>query len=295
MIHYSARSDWGNLEFLPPQQKSALRVVAGNIEDGDFVDRQVKGKTVVFHLAALIGIPYSYISPRSYVRTNIEGSLNLLEAARKHEVERFVHTSTSETYGTAMYTPIDESHPLKGQSPYSASKIGADKIAESYHLSFGVPVATVRPFNTYGPRQSARAVIPTIISQALTRDEVQLGALDPVRDLTYVKDTVDAFIKVAQAEEAIGEVINVGAGAGIQIGELAQKILSLIPCDKSVTVDQSRERPPNSEVFKLICDNRKAAQKAGWTPSHSLSDGLSRTIDFISNHLELYKSHIYSV
>ena len=195
LIHYNSRNDWGNLEFLSSQHKAALRVVAGNIEDSNFVIRQVKGQTVVFHLAALIAIPYSYIAPLSYVRTNVEGTLAVLEAARMHDVEQIVHTSTSETYGTALYTPIDEKHPLQGQSPYSASKIGADKIAESFYRSFNLPVVTVRPFNTYGPRQSARAVIPTIISQALTQSEIRLGALDPVRDLNYVKDTVQGFIK----------------------------------------------------------------------------------------------------
>lgn len=295
MVHYSSRSDWGNLEFLLPQHKSALRVVSGNIEDGDFVARQVKGKEAVFHLAALIAIPYSYVAPLSYVRTNIEGTLNVLEAARRYDVGRIVHTSTSETYGTAMYTPIDENHPLRGQSPYSASKIGADKIAESYYLSFGVPVATIRPFNTYGPRQSARAVIPTIISQALTQDRIQLGSLEPVRDLTYVKDTAQAFIQIAETEEAVGEVINAGGGKGISIGELAKTILSLMQCEKPIAVDQVRIRPLKSEVFTLICDNRKAAETAGWTPRHSLLEGLEKTIDFVSNNLDLYKSARYAV
>src|SRR5437867_3255020 len=185
MLRYSSRCDWGNLEFLPPEDKSRLKVVAGNIEDSDFVAQQVKGKEVIFHLAALIAIPYSYLAPRSYVRTNVEGTLNVLEAARNYGVEKVVHTSTSETYGTALYVPIDEKHPLQGQSPYSASKIGADKIAESYHRSYELPVATIRPFNTFGPRQSARAIIPTIISQALSQSEIKLGSLDPVRDLSY--------------------------------------------------------------------------------------------------------------
>ncbi len=295
MIHYSSRSNWGNIEYLSPRHKSDLRIVSGNIEDGDFVGRQVKGKEAVFHLAALIAIPYSYEAPLSYVRTNIEGTLNVLEAARRYDVERVVHTSTSETYGTAIYTPIDENHPLRGQSPYSASKIGADKIAESYYLSFGVPVATIRPFNTYGPRQSARAVIPTIISQALTQDKIQLGSLDPVRDLTYVKDTTQAFIRIAETEGAVGEVINAGAGKGISIGELAKTILSLMQCEKPIAVDQVRIRPPQSEVFTLICDNRKAQEKAGWTPRHSLREGLLKTIDFVSNNLDLYKSARYAV
>jgi NAD dependent epimerase/dehydratase len=295
MIHYSSRSDWGNIEFLSPQHKSALRIVSGNIEDGDFVSRQVKGKDAVFHLAALIAIPYSYEAPLSYIRTNIEGTLNVLEAARNHDVGRIIHTSTSETYGTAIYTPIDENHPLKGQSPYSASKIGADKIAESYYLSFGVPVTTIRPFNTYGPRQSARAVIPTIISQALSLDKVLLGSLDPVRDLTYVKDTTQAFIKIAQAEDTVGEVINAGAGKGISIGQLANAILSLMQSEKPLVVDQLRIRPPKSEVFTLICDNSKAKEKAGWMPRYSLTDGLTKTIDFLAHNLNLYKSARYTL
>jgi NAD dependent epimerase/dehydratase len=295
MIHYSSRGDWGSLEFLAPKHKSALRVVAGNVEDGDFVSRQVKGKEVVFHLAALIAIPYSYLAPLSYVRTNVEGTLNVLEAVRRHDVARIVHTSTSETYGTAKYTPIDEHHPLKGQSPYSASKIGADKIAECYYLSFGVPVATIRPFNTYGPRQSARAVIPTIISQALTQEKIQLGSLEPVRDLTYVEDTVEGFIKIAETDEAIGDVINVGSGKGISIGELAETVLAVMHLKKPVTVDQARIRPVKSEVFTLLANNAKAAATVGWTPRHSLQQGLAKTIEFVSGNLDLYKSDSYAV
>jgi NAD dependent epimerase/dehydratase len=295
MLHYSSRSDWGNLEFLSPHHKAALQVVAGNIEDSDFVARQVKGKEVVFHLAALIAIPYSYLAPLSYVRTNVEGTLNVLEAARNFAIERVIHTSTSETYGTAIYTPIDEAHPLQGQSPYSASKIGADKIAESYYLSFDVPIATLRPFNTYGPRQSARAVVPTIISQALTQDEVRLGSLDPVRDLNYVKDTVQAFVKTAEAEAAIGEVINVGSGKGITIGDLAALILSLMGCEKSIVLDTRRLRPADSEVFTLICDNRKAGEKIGWQPQYILQEGLLETIEFVSKHPAFYKPTEYAV
>jgi NAD dependent epimerase/dehydratase len=295
MIHYNSRSDWGNLEFLSDEHKSALQVVAGNIEDGGFVARQVEGKEVVFHLAALIGIPYSYAAPQSYIRTNIEGTLNVLEAARQFHVERVIHTSTSETYGTALYTPIDEKHPLQGQSPYSASKIGADKVAESYHRSFDVPVTIIRPFNTYGPRQSARAIIPTIISQALTQSEIRLGSLDPVRDLTFVKDTAQAFIKVAESDSAIGEVLHVGCGKGITIGLLATTILGLMRCEKIVKLDNDRVRPLKSEVFTLICDNRKAMDTIGWSPRYSLEEGLSETIRFISKNLNLYKPKLYTV
>lgn len=295
MIRYNSQSSWGNLEFLSPQHRAALNVVAGNIEDSDFVARQVKNNQVVFHLAALIAIPYSYLAPRSYIRTNIEGTLNVLEAARNFDIERVVHTSTSETYGTAIYTPIDENHPLQGQSPYSASKIGADKIAESYYLSFGLPVSTIRPFNTYGPRQSARAVIPTIISQALTQKEISLGSLDPVRDLTYVKDTVRGFIKVAESEKTIGQVTNVGFGEGITIGELARTILSVMGSDKQIVLDSSRVRPSKSEVFKLICDNTKALTTIDWQPEYSLEAGLKEVITFVSNNQGIFKSDQYAV
>ncbi|MEQ9000827.1 MAG: GDP-mannose 4,6-dehydratase [Coleofasciculus sp. B1-GNL1-01] len=295
IIRYNSQNNWGNLELLSPQHRAALNVVAGNIEDGDFVNRQVKNQHVIFHLAALIGIPYSYIAPRSYIRTNIEGTMNVLEAGRNFDLERIVHTSTSETYGTAKYTPIDENHPLQGQSPYSASKIGADKMAESYYLSFGLPVSTIRPFNTYGPRQSARAVIPTIISQALTQNQIRLGSLDPVRDLTYVKDTVRGFINVAESQQTIGKVTNVGFGKGITIGELAKTILSLMESDKPIVLDNRRVRPSKSEVFKLICDNTQARERTGWQPHYSLEAGLKEVITFVSNNQTLFKSEQYTV
>lgn len=295
MVHYNSRNHWGNLELADPQVCSAIQVTAGNIEDSGFVARQVKGKDVVFHLAALIAIPYSYSAPLSYIRTNVEGTLNVLEAAREYGVQRVIHTSTSETYGTAIYTPIDEKHPLQGQSPYSASKIAADKVAESYFLSFNVPVVTLRPFNTYGPRQSARAVIPTIISQAFSRDEIRLGSLDPVRDLNFVKDTVEAFIRAAETDGIEGEVINAGFGKGITIGDLAQKILSLIGMNKPVVQENQRLRPEKSEVLRLICDNSKAFERMGWQPKYTLEDGLAETIQFVREHIHLYKTNQYTV
>ena len=295
LIRYTSSSDWGNLEFMDERKKRAVQVVAGNIEDSDFVARQVKNKDVIFHLAALIAIPYSYLAPRSYVRTNIEGTLNIMESARNFGVKKVIHTSTSETYGTALYTPIDEKHPLQGQSPYSASKIGADKIAESYYLSFNLPVATIRPFNTYGPRQSARAVIPTVITQALTQSEISLGALDPVRDLTFVKDTVRGFIKIAETDQSIGQTLNVGSGKGITIGKLAETILSLMGSDKPLRQDASRLRPALSEVYTLICDNTKAKNTTGWEPKYSLREGLLETIEFISKNLNLYKPAAYTL
>ncbi|HNT53764.1 MAG TPA: GDP-mannose 4,6-dehydratase [Anaerolineaceae bacterium] len=296
LIHYNSRNDWGNLEMVDPACKAAIRVAAGNIEDSDFVARQVRGQAVVFHLAALIAIPYSYAAPLSYVRANVEGTLNVLEAAREYGVERVVHTSTSETYGTAIYAPIDEKHPLQGQSPYSASKIAADKIAESYYLSFNTPVVTLRPFNTYGPRQSARAVIPTIITQALTQEVIRLGSLDPVRDMNYVKDTVNAFIRAAEApEQALGQVINAGSGRGVTIGELVDIIQRLLGTQKAVVQEDQRLRPAKSEVFRLICDNRKAAAVMDWTPQYTLEDGLAETIAYLRSHLHLYKTNQYTI
>jgi len=293
MIRYTGRADWGNLEHLPAERKQALRVVAGNIEDPHFVLRCVEGQDVVFHLAALITIPYSYVAPTSYVRTNVEGTVNVLEAARFHRTPRIVHTSTSETYGTAQYTPIDEKHPMQGQSPYSASKIGADKIVESYWRSFQVPVATLRPFNTYGPRQSARAVIPTIISQALTQKQVRLGDLRPVRDLTFVRDTVEAFMAIAGCDAALGETVNAGYGKGITMGDLAQLVLSLMGRQVPLVTEAERVRPENSEVFQLLADNRKALSLLGWAPRTSLHDGLAEVIAFVEGHLDLFKPEIY--
>jgi NAD dependent epimerase/dehydratase len=294
-IHYNSRGGWGNLEFLPDEVKRSIKVIPGFIEDPDCVDRAVSGQGTLFHLAALIGIPYSYQAARSYVRTNVEGTLNILEAARRHGVERVVHTSTSETYGTALYVPIDEKHPLQAQSPYAATKIAGDKLAESYYCSFGLPVATVRPFNTYGPRQSARAVIPTIIIQALESEVVHLGSLDPERDLLYVGDTVEGFLRVAQSPACAGEVVNLGTGEAITIGDLARKILSLMEVGKEIVTGTERVRPERSEVQRLLCNNTKALELAGWAPKHSLEEGLWRTIEWISAHLSLYRADFYSV
>jgi NAD dependent epimerase/dehydratase len=295
LVHYNSRNSWGNLELLPPELLKKLTIVSGNIEDSGLVNRAVRGQQIVFHLAALIAIPYSYHAPLSYVRTNVEGTLNVLEAAREFEVERVIHTSTSETYGTAIYTPIDEKHPMQGQSPYSASKIGADKIAESFSLSFNTPVVTLRPFNTFGPRQSARAVIPTIISQLLARDFVKLGSLDPVRDLNFVEDTVHGYLLAAEASRAPGEVINIGSGRGVTIGELLEIIQSIMGIRKPVVLDDQRIRPPKSEVFRLICDASKARDILGWQPAFTLEDGLRRTVEFISAHQDLYKPDLYNV
>jgi len=295
LVRYNSRNDWGLLELLPPSIKNEIEVVLADLTDPHATTRLVQGQEIIFHLAALIGIPYSYIAPAHYVATNCGGALNLLEAARKYGVERFIHTSTSETYGTAQYTPIDEAHPLRGQSPYAASKIGADKLAESYYLSFGVPVATLRPFNTYGPRQSARAIIPTIISQGLSGNIIRLGRLTPIRDLNFVSDTVDGFIKVAECPQAIGELFNLGSGRAVTIGQLAQKIISLLGGGKEIIADEERVRPDGSEVMELICNYGKARKVLGWEPRVSIEDGLSRTVAFIRDHLHFYKPQLYNV
>lgn len=295
MIRYTSHGSRGNLAFLPAAAQNALRIVSGAVEDAEFVSRQVRGQDTVFHLAALIGIPYSYVAPRSYLHVNVEGGLNVLEAARQHEIRRVIVTSTSEVYGTAKYTPIDEGHPLQGQSPYSASKIAADKLAESYHCAFGLPVTTVRPFNTYGPGQSARAVIPTIITQALNSPEIRLGSLSPVRDMLYVDDTVAGFLRAALADFPLGEPVNLGTGQGVSIGELAQTILRLMDCTKPVVSDPERVRPDKSEVFELICDNRRAASQLGWSPTVGLEQGLAETIRFVTAHPEFFNVKGYAV
>ncbi|MCE5325602.1 MAG: SDR family NAD(P)-dependent oxidoreductase [Planctomycetaceae bacterium] len=296
MVHYNSRNDIGNLALLGKDVQAAIEIVAGDVQDAGCVTAAVKGCSCVFHLAALIGIPYSYVAPRSYVSTNISGTINVLEAVRACGVARMVQTSTSETYGTAVRTPIDEDHPLQGQSPYSASKIGADKLAESYHRSFDVPVATIRPFNTYGPRQSARAVIPTVISQLLAGcASVKLGSLSPQRDLTFVEDTAAAFIAVAQCDAAVGQTINAGSGKTISIGELAQKIIAQINPQAKIEAAADRVRPDRSEVMLLLADNRKALRLTGWSPKVSLDDGLRRTIEFVRAHLDLYRVGQYVV
>jgi NAD dependent epimerase/dehydratase len=295
MLRYSSRSDWGNLEFLPDNERAELAVVRGDVQDADFMERHLEGHDVVFHLAALIGIPYSYVAPASYLRTNVEGTMNVLEALRKCSIGRMVHTSTSEVYGTARYTPIDEEHPLQGQSPYSATKIAADKLVESYCRSFELPVATLRPFNTFGPGQSARAVIPTIISQALSGDVIRLGDLSPVRDLTYVDDTAHAFIRIAESDAAIGQVVNAGNGRGVTIGRLAALIFEIIGNSKEILVDPERIRPPASEVFELICDNARARELLGWQPQVDLQTGLARMVEFIRANPNFYNSGLYTV
>lgn len=293
MVRYNSGSLIGNLAFIDTSVRESMQVVSGNIEDSDFVYQAVKGQDVVLHLAALIAIPYSYEAPRTYVRTNVEGTLNVLEAARRYDVARVVHTSTSEVYGTALRTPIEESHPLQGQSPYSASKIGADKLAESYYRSFGTPVMTLRPFNTFGPRQSARAFIPTIISQALVCDEIRLGSLTPERDMTFVSDTVAGFMAAAATPSIEGMTFNLGTGKTYSVGWFAKRILGLMDVNKPLVQDDERLRPALSEVMKLVSDNTLARNTMGWSPTVSLDDGLLRTIEFIRKHHLSYQTDRY--
>jgi NAD dependent epimerase/dehydratase len=295
MLHYDARAHRGNLELLDPAVLRDLEIVSGDVVDPFFVAHAVAGCDVVFHLAALIAIPHSYVAPASYVQTNVVGTLNVLEACRARGVERLVHTSTSECYGTARYTPIDEDHPLQGQSPYSASKIGADKLAESYHLSFGVSVATLRPFNTYGPRQSARAVLPSVLAQLLAgRRELRLGDTGPVRDLTFVSDTADAFLKLAECDAAVGQVVHVGTGRGVTVGELAELAMKVVGRRVPVVCDPERVRPANSEVRTLLCGADKAKRLMDWRPRVALEAGVEQAARFVRDHLALYRAEEYT-
>ena len=295
MLHYNSRSDWSNLEFLDSDTIKSLKVIKGNVEDSSFMDYHTKGQDIIFHLAALIGIPYSYEAPLSYVKTNIQGTVNVLESTRKNKIPLIINTSTSETYGTAQYTPIDELHPLQGQSPYSASKISADKLSESYYNSFKTPVITVRPFNTFGPRQSSRAVIPTIISQLLTEKNLYLGDLSPLRDFTYVEDTVQGFINAAKYNQHLGEVINLGYGKAASIGEIVNLIMDIMGINKEIISDSNRIRPKDSEVMNLISNNSKAKKLINWEPKIDLRAGLTKTIDFISDNLDFYKTKSYNI
>jgi NAD dependent epimerase/dehydratase len=291
---YNSNNDWGWLEY--SELKSEMQVVLGDIRDYDSVNRAMVGCDTVLHLAALIGIPYSYISPQAYIRTNIDGTYNILESARSLKVTNVLVTSTSETYGTAQYTPIDEDHPLVGQSPYSASKIGADQLAVSYYRSFDLPVKIVRPFNTYGPRQSSRAVIPTIISQILHgKDEILLGKLSPTRDLTFVKDTASGFLAILQANGLYGEFTNIGMNEEISIGDLAQKIATIMGSEIHIKQEKQRLRPGKSEVDQLLASNKKILKSTNWTPEYTLEQGLSETIAWMRSHLDMYKPDNYNV
>ncbi|WP_275432091.1 MULTISPECIES: GDP-mannose 4,6-dehydratase [unclassified Streptomyces] len=301
-VHYKPYAEKGHLaRYLAGAEADAsapasVEMWAGDIRDAGRVSDAVAGCDTVFHLAALIGIPYSYASPGAYVQTNVTGTENMAEACRRHGVRRLVHTSTSEVYGTALTAPISESHPLQPQSPYSASKIGADMMALSFHHAFELPVTVVRPFNTYGPRQSARAVIPTILAQLHSgAREVRLGSLTPTRDFTYVTDTAAGFLAVAECDRALGEVVNLGAGEEISIGDLARALITASGRDAEVVVDPARLRPSGSEVQRLLSDNARAREWAGWKPQVSLHEGLTRTSDWIASHLHLFAPDRYQV
>jgi dTDP-glucose 4,6-dehydratase len=294
-VRYNSARSVGNLRFFSAERQERLEVVFGDLRDADAVRKAMDGVDTVFHLGALIAIPYSYLHPCDVFDVNVIGTLNVLTAARDLGVRRVIHTSTSEVFGTARYIPIDENHPRQGQSPYAASKIAADALCESFYCSYETPVTIVRPFNTYGPRQSARAVIPTIISQVLTQDVVKLGALHPTRDLTFVTDTAEGFLKAAQCDEAVGQEFNLGVGETISIGDLAQKILELIGQDVRIVADEQRLRPEKSEVLQLLSNNAKAKRILGWEPQMSLEEGLRQTIDWVAAHLALFAPDQYVV
>ncbi len=295
MVHYNSRSDIGQLASVAPEVRESLEIVFGDIRDRTAVQGMVQGCDVVFHLAALIGIPYSYSAAQSYLETNVLGTLNVLEACRNCGVERLVQTSTSEVYGTAQYTPIDEKHPLKAQSPYAATKIGSDQLAYSYWASFESPVVIVRPFNTYGPRQSARAVIPTIITQALAGSDIKLGSTSPVRDFLFVEDTARGFMAAAESEKVYGEVVNLGTGSGVTIGRVVELVGERLGRDLVVHARDERMRPEKSEVMELICSAEKAAATTGWRAAVSLDEGLGRTIEWIESHRDHYATNRYSI
>ncbi len=301
-VLYNSFGHWGWLDDSPAEIRDSLRVVAGDIRDPHGVRAALAGADVVMHLAALIAIPYSYHSPDTYIETNIRGTLNVVQAARDLGIERVVHTSTSEVYGTARFVPITEEHPLQGQSPYSASKIGADQIAASFHASFDTPVATIRPFNTYGPRQSARAVIPTVIGQIASGSKtIQLGALTPTRDFNFVEDTVRGFVAVAEADAAVGDVINIGSGFEVSIGDMVKLVGEVMGVDVHVELDPARVRPSGSEVERLLACNAKAKEVTGWTPAfggvEGFKRGLSQTSEWFSEptNLARYKTGSYNV
>lgn len=295
-VYYNSFNTWGWLDTLPKEKLKQIEIFTGDIRDPNGVREAMKDTDGVFHLAALIAIPFSYHSPDSYVDTNIKGTLNVLQAARDLNLERVLITSTSEVYGTAQYVPIDENHPYQGQSPYSATKIGADRLAESFYRSFGLPVTIVRPFNTYGPRQSARAVIPTIISQLLSgKEKIKLGSLTPTRDFNYVKDTANGFYEIAISAQTIGEEINIATGQEISIGKLAEELIRQINPKAEIICEKERTRPEKSEVNRLLGCNEKIMRLTDWKPGYSFEQGLAETVEWIKGHMEAYKPDIYNV
>ncbi len=295
LIHYNSMNNWGHLENTEIVKQSKIEVIAGDILDFNFIKKIIKDVDVVFHLAALISIPYSYSAPLLFYKVNVEGTINVLQSCLENDVEKVVVTSTSEVYGTAQYTPINENHPLQAQSPYSASKISAEKITQSYVLSFSLPASILRPFNTYGPRQSARAIIPTIITQALTSDTLNLGILTPVRDMNYVEDSINGFVKLAESEQLIGDVVNIGSGVGVTIEDIVLEIQKQLNKNLNIQHDNNRDRPEKSEVMELICDNKKAKEMLNWKSQYSLSDGIKNTIEYIKENQNLYKNDQYTI
>ena len=293
-FRYTSHGSLGWIDHASDAVKDAIDPVLGDLRDSDAVRRAVSGNEIVFHLGALIGIPYSYVHPRETLDTNVTGTFNVVSAASDHDVSLVVHTSTSEAYGTARYVPIDEDHPLQAQSPYSATKIAADKVAESFHHSYGLPLTTVRPFNTYGPRQSPRAVIPTIVSQALDGGTVTLGRLDPTRDFTYVSDTVDGFVRAAGAA-GDGQTFNLGSGQEISVGRLVELVSEILGKELSIEHDAERDRPDSSEVDRLVSDNSRAREVLGWEPTVSLRDGLRSTIEWMNANPGRLSPHVYAV
>jgi NAD dependent epimerase/dehydratase len=294
LVRYNSRDERGLLEDLSKEIQNQIEVIPGDLKDPDGVKKAVKGCSRVFHLGALIAIPYSYVHPFDFVQTNVIGTAHLFNACLEEKgLEKIIHTSTSEVYGTAQYIPIDEKHPLQAQSPYAASKIAADKLAESYYLSFGLPIATLRPFNTFGPRQSLRAIIPTIISQAIEDKKIRLGNTRPRRDFLFVKDTVRGFIELGKCDEAVGKVVNIGTGKDISIGELVKKILNLMGKKREIEVEDHRIRPEKSEVMQLLSDTRLAQKLFGWGHRYSLEDGLKETIEWYRRNLSQFKIGSY--
>jgi dTDP-glucose 4,6-dehydratase len=293
-VRYNSRDERGLLEDLPKKILSQIEIVPGDLKDPDGVKKVIKGCTKIYHLGALIAIPYSYVHPFDFVQTNVIGTAHLLNACLENSgVEKIIHTSTSEVYGTARYIPIDEKHPLQAQSPYAASKIAADKLVESYHLSFGLPVTTIRPFNTFGPRQSLRAIIPTIISQAIHGKKIRLGNVEPRRDFLFVKDTVRGFIELAKCSKAVGKVVNIGTGRDISIKELVEKILGQMGQGGKIKVEGRRIRPERSEVMQLMADTRLAKKLFNWAPCYTLEDGLGETIEWYEKNLSRFKVGSY--
>jgi len=294
-VRYNSRDLLGLLKYLPKDIIKEIDIFQGDIRDPFAIKKAMSGQEVVFHLAALIAIPYSYRAPHSYIETNIIGTLNLMEASLEKNIEKLIHSSTSECYGTARYVPIDEGHPLQGQSPYSASKIGADMLAESYHRSFKLPVAIIRPFNTFGPRQSLRAIIPNIVIQGLSDNIIKLGNLFTTRDFNFVSDTVEGFIKVAECDKSIGETINVGSGVEISIVDLVNKIGKFLNRQLTINSEEIRRRPRESEVIRLVCNNRKAQQMINWESRVSIDQGLNITIDWMKENRELFNKDLYAI